>query len=167
MNNFKIENFSQNISVYFDENKNIKIFSSIEAKYKLGILNKLSTELLSSYNNKDLLNIFKITSDFMYLHMLPNANGRISQVMRDCFALMLNEAPFPALTPMSHYMYIDSIPNQTHLSFMQSLFFKRLDMIKENNFKDLLSKNTIHSLITKNKGNEALDIDVERYLKRF
>ena len=163
MNNFKIGNFSQNISVYFDENKNIEISSSIEAKYKLGLLNKLSTELLSSYNKKDLLNIFKLTSDFMYLHMLPNANGRISQVLRDCFALMLNEAPFPALTPMSHYMYIDSMPDQTHLSFMQSLFFKRLDMIKKNEFQDLLSESTINSLLTEYNENEALDIDFKLY----
>lgn len=158
-----IKTFKTDISLYFINHDNVKFTSYTSRKMKRNIVEVLSAELLESYRTKNLLNIFKVTSDFMYTHMLPNANGRASQVMRDCFALMLNESPFIALTNLSHYMYINSMPQDEHLKFMQTLFTKRLNSIKSGDFEDLIGDAQINELISSSLASEGLKNDLSYY----
>ncbi|MHA1067155.1 hypothetical protein ACR9GP_25360 [Enterobacter ludwigii] len=58
-----------------------------------------------AYSNNDINRIDEICSDFMYMHLLPNANGRVSQVIRNCFSLAMNVIPCAMLTQMTPYIY--------------------------------------------------------------
>lgn len=165
MCNHYIETFKTKISLYFINAFYLRVCSFTTSTQKNDIIDLLAAELLVSYECKDLLNIFKVTSDFMYTHILPNANGRASQIFKDCFALMLNESPFGSLTCMSHYMYLDSTPEKNHLEFMQAIFIKRLDAIKENDFAILIEENQINTLIAECEENGPLKVDIDNYRK--
>ncbi|CRG49827.1 pentapeptide repeat-containing protein [Yersinia wautersii] len=96
------------------------IDNTIENKNK--ILYEFSNKLVSAHAKNDIVEIFKLTSDFQYLHLLPNANGRVSQIIRDCFSIHLGQLPFSALNSMSHYLYLNEPVDKRHLLFMQNNF---------------------------------------------
>ena len=77
-------------------------------------------KLVIAYKLKQMDTIFHLTSDFQYAHIFNDANGRMSQVIRDCFALHLNLLPFSALQSMSHYMFLVSPVEPEFLNFMQN-----------------------------------------------
>ena len=161
----QIENFNYNINLsYEDANEDyLKVYSSVDPERKNNMINTFARKLYNAYLNKSMVDIFKLTSDFMYLHMIPNANGRASQIIRDSFALMLNQAPFPALTSMSHYINLDTKPTEKHLEFMQAIFIEKLDAIKNGRFDDLMSEEKLQILLSKYETDPDITLDYEYY----
>lgn len=112
---------------------------------KRDVIHQFARKLVNAHAEGDIAGIFKLTSDFQYLHLLPNANGRVSQVIRDCFALHLGELPFSMLTNMSHYMYLSEPVDQKHLEFMLKNSRSVLTAIEEkrlttNIYKEIIDK---------------------------
>lgn len=112
---------------------------------KRNVICQFAFELVNAHAESDIARIFKLTSDFQYLHLLPNANGRVSQIIRDCFSLHLGELPFSMLTSMSHYMYLSEPVDQKHLEFMLKNSNSVLTAIEEKRlttdiYKEIIDK---------------------------
>ncbi|WP_230675294.1 pentapeptide repeat-containing protein [Yersinia pseudotuberculosis] len=79
-------------------------------------------ELISAYENNDILKIFGLTLDFENLLLLPDENDHVSQVIRDCFALYLGELPFYAPNNISSTPLLSSFISKEYLVSMQNSF---------------------------------------------
>lgn len=148
-------------------NKGIIDFSPENRKQ---VMSKFASELVCAHAENDISKIFKLTSDFQYLHLLPNANGRTSQIIRDCFAINLGELPFSALHIMSHYTYLNEPVNKKHLNFMQRNFEKTLIAVENKKLTTDVYRKTspeaIKELLEESRKESAIEHDVDRFLFR-
>ncbi|MDA5536642.1 pentapeptide repeat-containing protein [Yersinia mollaretii] len=137
---------------------------------KKKVMSKFASELVYAHAKNDISKIFKLTSDFQYLHLLPNANGRTSQIIRDCFAINLGKLPFSALHHMSHYIYLNKPVKKKHLNFMQRNFEKTLIAIENKKLTTDIYRKTspeaIKELLKKSRKESAIKHDVDRFLFR-
>jgi Pentapeptide repeats (8 copies) len=128
-------------------------------------LRQFSNDLISAHAKNDIVKIFKLTSDFQYAHLLPNANGRVSQIIRDCLSIHLGQLPFSALNFMSHYFYLKEPVDKEHLNFMQNNFDEIFTAIEKRE----LTVNTYRKaypedqkkLLEISKDNPAIKLDVD------
>ncbi len=141
------------------------IDNSIANKTK--ILDQFSRKLVNTHAQSDITGIFKLTSDFQYLHLLPNANGRTSQIIRDCFALHLGELPFSTLACMSHYIYLSGPVNQKHLDFMQKNSNAVLTAIEEKRLTTNIYKEIIDEQIPFIEKDSATHFDATMFYSAY
>lgn len=95
------------------------------------ILLRLSAKLLKAFDKKDKQAIFHLSSDLMYLHLFADGNGRISQVIRDCFAMHMGEPPYLGLRITSWYAYLGKEPDLKYLQFMQQNAERMLSLVED------------------------------------
>lgn len=138
---------------------------STESRRK--VINKFSCELVNAHAESDIAKIFKLTSDFQYLHLLPNANGRTSQIIRDCFALHLGKLPFSTLACMSHYIYLSGPVNQKHLDFMQKNSNAVLTAIEEKRLTTNIYKEIIDEQIPFIEKDSATHFDATMFYSAY
>lgn len=104
--------------------------------------------------------VFQITTDFQYLHLLPNANGRISQILRDCAAIYKGQLPFSALTECSHYRYLHHPVSKEHIEFMQALTEDILCAIENKTLTMGICKKDPYDILMKYEGNPFIHQDI-------
>ncbi|WP_299144015.1 hypothetical protein [uncultured Vibrio sp.] len=165
-----------------NDNKNIGIFNArveyasehkitIHGSYEHKIIERASKEIIKLMSiddvKKKLMGIFSLTVDLQYAHVFRNANGRMSQVIRDSFSLLYNESLFPMLTSMSHYINPISGIDEEHFTFMQNMFSNALEKIelgsKELSSIMLLSVNDVATELNRNRYNKSILLDICMY----
>ena len=76
-------------------------------------------KIIDAYEKKDALMIFNLTTELQYLHIFDNANGRVSQIIRDSFCLLMGKLPYAALTNMSHYIHAFQDADSHYLDYLR------------------------------------------------
>lgn len=134
---------------------------------KLILIERCASMLISSLEQKKVTDIIAITVELMYMHLFPDGNARLSQVLRDCCMLHIDQAPFSSLTHMSQYACIDINPDIEHFKFMQEITLMTLNSIEYKIFSNEIANRNgvfIQSLLQKcNPENVLINWDIETF----
>lgn len=126
-------------------------------------------KLTVAFKNKDMVEIFNLTSELQYLHLFPNANGRISQIIRDCCAVHFGQMPFSALHSMSHYQHLITSNDIEHLTFMQKITEEVFCAVENKVLTaEVYRKNSLNAraeLLKYSSENQNIEHDIDIFLK--
>lgn len=167
---------SMNASVIIEPNydfgEKIKCMRGINDRSESNIervFSEFLTKLIDAHNQKDLKKIFELTSDFQYLHLFSNGNGRISQVIRDCFAIYMGMHPFSNLHSMSPYSFLGMPAEQKLLDFMQKnseeilIAVEKRELTPDNYLRE--SPEARDRLLAAGKTHPAVQLDIQTFLE--
>ncbi|AOP98033.1 hypothetical protein [Enterobacter roggenkampii] len=138
------------------------------ADQKNNIMHEIFMKYLSCLDDGDVLGIFQVTADFQFLHLLQNANGRSSQIMRDCALMHLGYLPLSSLTNISHYLSPQQPVELEHFTFMQNISEELLSGVEGKNLTLSLCKRNTHELradLSNKAKTDVIKFDVNLFLK--
>ncbi|WP_252090963.1 hypothetical protein [Pseudomonas sp. MWU13-3659] len=134
---------------------------------KEAIIREVLTNYISAIDTRNIDSLLQVTSDYQFLHFLPNANGRSSQIMRDCALMHLGHFPLSSLTTNSHYLSPQQPVEHEHFLFMQKNTEEILSAIEQQNLTlSLCKKNTPHlaARLIADARTDAIKFDVGQFL---
>ncbi|RAY95868.1 hypothetical protein DP187_24265 [Enterobacter cloacae] len=142
------------------------IRESVDKKNK--IMHEIFMKYLSCLDEGDVLGIFQVTADFQFLHLLQNANGRSSQIMRDCALMHLGYLPLSSLTNISHYLSPQQPVELEHFTFMQNISEELLSGVEQKKLTlSLCKRNTpeLRADLSNKAKTDVVKFDVNLFLK--
>ncbi|MFM5540450.1 hypothetical protein ACET8U_22735 [Aeromonas veronii] len=116
----------------FGMGEKIAISDCHAPEYKKEVMQVILQKYLDAIDKKDITKVQQCMIDYQFLHLLPNANGRSCQIMRDCALMLLGFYPLASLTSNSNYLSPIEPVNLDHIIFMETMSKNILDALEKN-----------------------------------
>ncbi len=148
-------------------NRGITYCTAYESSKKDTIMHEILMKYISAIDSGNVGDIIQTTVDYQFLHLLPNANGRSSQIMRDCALMHLGRLPLSSLTTNSHYLSPLEPIECEHFSFMEEISEEILSAVEQQNLTlSLCKKGTpiLATALAERAKTPAIEFDVKQFL---